>query len=144
MADREKHPNTPRITKNARLVLDILRQVGQPLTAYEVLDRIRPQGITAPTTVYRALERLVECGLIHRLETLNAFVSCGREEVHGPSAIAICTDCHGVIEMQNDAVPGYLYGWAETKDFTVTSLTIEILGQCSQCRIKPEPNVDSE
>ena len=134
MSDRNERSGAHRIPKNARRVLDILQDAGKPLTAYEVLDRLRPLGVTGPPTVYRALDRLVKSGLVHRLETLNAFVSCDREGDHAPSAMAICTDCRDVVEMQNDAVPEHLYSWADAKDFSVTSLTIEILGQCGRCK----------
>lgn len=131
-----KQATEPRLPKYSQHVLRILQDAGKPLTAYEVLDQLRPFGAKAPPTAYRSLTRLVEAGLIHRLESLNAFVACSRGEAHGPSAFAVCTDCNAVVEMKSETVPGYLEGWAEAEDFSISSVTIEVLGLCRKCNKK--------
>jgi hypothetical protein len=64
------------------------------MTAYEILDAVRDKGITAPPTVYRALNRLVEEGLAHRVESINAYVACAHSH-HSDGAVvfAICDNC---------------------------------------------------
>lgn len=131
MAERTKELRLP---KNAERVLRILQDAGKPMTAYEVLDELRPFGVSAPPTAYRSLERLMANGMVHRLESLNAFVACSQGKAHGPSAIAVCTDCNNVTELKGDTVPGYLQGWADAEDFKVVSVAIEVLGICSTCQ----------
>ncbi|ADM10790.1 hypothetical protein PB2503_00105 [Parvularcula bermudensis HTCC2503] len=133
-----RHPSTtdptPKLPKNARRVLQILKDAGRPLTAYQVLDELRAFGVTAAPTAYRSLDRLVATGLVHRLETLSAFVACDRAECHGPAAIAVCTECRQTTEMTGDMVPGYLQGWADAEDFAIDTVAIEMLGRCADCR----------
>jgi Fur family zinc uptake transcriptional regulator len=62
------------LTKNQSLVMGALSQANGPLSAYTILDELREHGFRAPLQVYRALEKVVEFGLVHRLESLNAFV----------------------------------------------------------------------
>jgi len=127
------------LPKNAQRVLQILQDAGKPLTAYEVLDQLRPFGVTAPPTAYRSLDRLLENGLIHRLESLSAFVACTRGETHGPSAFAVCTKCQAVKETKGESVPGTLQKWADAEEFEISSVTIEALGICAKCRTKRPP-----
>ena len=61
---------------NVEEVYDALRTLNRPMSAYQVLDQVREHGISAPPTVYRALEQLVEQGRVHRLESMNAYVAC--------------------------------------------------------------------
>src|SRR5690606_5865135 len=61
------------LTRNQELVLGALNGSGGRLSAYDILDRVRGKGIRAPLQVYRALDKLVERGLAHRLESLSAF-----------------------------------------------------------------------
>jgi Fur family transcriptional regulator, zinc uptake regulator len=68
--------NTPNLTKNQALVLDVLSRAEQPMSAYTILDKLRDNGFRAPLQVYRALEKLLDFGLVHRLESLNSFVAC--------------------------------------------------------------------
>ena len=87
------------MTKNQRHVLDALRQAARPMSAYELIDRLEPHGMHWPPTVYRALKKLVERGLVHRVESLNAFVVC--DHSHNESlgkaaslvAFALCREC---------------------------------------------------
>ena len=66
-----------RLTAQRRRVLELVLGAGRPLGAYELLDALRREGGGAgPPTVYRALEFLVAHGLVHRIETLHAFVGC--------------------------------------------------------------------
>ena len=67
---------TQQLTKNQGLVFDVLSHSQGPLSAYTILDKLRDHGFRAPLQVYRALEKLLEFGLVHRLESINAFVAC--------------------------------------------------------------------
>src|SRR5690606_12796407 len=72
-----------RLTPTRRKVLEILLHHGRSLKAYELLEHMRDvQQGAAPPTVYRALDFLVEEGLVHRLDAINAWTACHRSEEH--------------------------------------------------------------
>lgn len=123
------------LTTNQQRVLSTLQQASVPLTAYALLEQLREHGISAPTQIYRALERLSEQGLVHRLQTLNAYVSCAHTEQcqHGFTAFAICDRCGSVDEFIDHAVAHSLHQWVKNKAFAVRESAIEIRGQCASC-----------
>ncbi|MGB2321810.1 MAG: Fur family transcriptional regulator, partial [Candidatus Puniceispirillaceae bacterium] len=69
-----------KLTRNQTLVLEALASAGQPLGAYSLLDLLRDQGFKAPLQVYRALDQLISEGLVHRLESLNAWTACCEDQ----------------------------------------------------------------
>lgn len=123
------------LTTNQQRVFTTLVEAQRPLSAYAVLDKVRGAGFSAPTQVYRALERLLEEGMVHRLESLNAYVSCTCTEghSHGPMAFAICDDCGGVDEIVDNSLQRYLGRWAKSHAFALRSAAIELHGQCAAC-----------
>ncbi|MFV0600614.1 MAG: transcriptional repressor [Brachymonas sp.] len=123
------------LTANQQLVLTTLQQADGPLGAYALLDRLREAGFSAPVQVYRALERLAEQGLVHRLESLNAYVSCTHSEGcrHGLMAFAICDECGHVDEFTDDGLGRCLGRWMKNNAFSLSSSTIELHGKCTAC-----------
>ena len=123
------------LTRNQGLVLGALNASGAPLSAYDILDTLRADGLRAPLQVYRALDKLVERGLAHRLESLNAFVACADEHCHrkGLIAFAICAKCGKVDEFADAVIEERLGTWATEKGFKVEQTTMEIRGQCAAC-----------
>jgi Fur family zinc uptake transcriptional regulator len=124
------------LTRNQALVLAALAKAEGPLSAYDILDEVRSGGIRAPLQVYRALERLVALGLVHRLESLNAFVACCRHEPHAEdsmTAFAICEACGQVAEFSDREIARRLGRWAEDNAFRPRKTTIEIRGCCRAC-----------
>lgn len=128
--------DTGELTRNQGLVLGTLAGAKGPLSAYSILDRLRGEGFRAPLQVYRALEKLIEFGLVHRLESLNAFVACRQDEcgAHGSIAFAICERCGMVAEFANDEVAQLLEDWAKVERFELAKTTIELRGVCEACR----------
>ncbi|ADZ71127.1 Fur family transcriptional regulator [Polymorphum gilvum] len=124
------------LTRNQALVYGALSDAGGPLTAYTILDRLRDDGFRAPLQVYRALDKLVEFGLVHRLESLNAFVACRHPdcEEHETIAFAICEKCGGVIEFADDRITANLKAWAKQEGFALAKTTIELRGLCRACQ----------
>lgn len=123
------------LTENQQRVLTALQQTKGPLSAYALLERLRKPGFNAPTQVYRALDRLVEHGLVHRLETLNAYVTCthpGRCQ-HNFRAFAICDVCGHVDEFANTDLRRCLGRWIKESAFSLRSSTIELHGECATC-----------
>lgn len=123
------------LTRNQELVLGVLAHAVSPLSAYDILDRLRGDGLRAPLQVYRALDKLTERGLAHRLESLNAFVCCADSNCHdtGTIAFAICESCGKVEEFAEPAVEQKLRGWSKAAGFTPSRTTIELRGLCREC-----------
>lgn len=123
-----------RLTRNQALVLSALDGADGPLSAYAILDQLRGEGLRAPLQVYRALEKLVEHGRAHRLESLNAWVACShRHQPGGLVVFAICGDCGDVREFQDEAVKDLLAGRAHGLAFRMDHATIELHGKCNAC-----------
>lgn len=119
-------------------VLDVLRGAATPMSAYQVLDQLRPQGVQSPPVVYRALERLEKAGQIHRLEALNAyFACCGRDHAKG-TVFAICTCCKRVEEWSGEGIDALIGREAAKGGFVIESRTIEVRGLCADCRGEAE------
>lgn len=124
------------LTKNQALVLGVLERSKEPVSAYAILERLRDHGFRAPLQVYRALDKLLELGKIHRLESLNAFVACTHPaENHGHNAtiFAICKNCGQVTEFHDDDITHRLADWEKTQQFKPEKTTIEIRGYCADC-----------
>ncbi len=123
------------LTRNQALVLDALSSEGGPLSAYSLLDRLRDHGIRAPLQVYRALDKLVEAGRVHRLESMNAFVACCQPGCgdHETTAFAICDTCGNVRELANDPLEAALGNLAGAAGFKLRRSVVELRGLCAQC-----------
>jgi Fur family transcriptional regulator, zinc uptake regulator len=135
MARADPHGHGPALTKNQQLVFGALSAAGQPMSAYSILDSLRDAGLRAPLQVYRALDKLVENGSVHRLESLNAFVACAHKHCHEncASAFAICEKCGSVTEFSDDAVMRRLRGWSGRANFTPSKMVVEVRGMCAAC-----------
>lgn len=137
---RQTEPNdltdahAPALTRHQSLVLDALSGAG-PASAYVLLDRLREHGFRAPLQVYRALDKLIGLGLVHRLETQNAFVACAHPHDHasGVAAFAICESCGKVDEFSDAVAERRLKGWARDHSFKLEKTTIELRGTCAAC-----------
>lgn len=116
-----------------KIIVEALRGVGRPVSAYELIEEVRGKGVTAPPTVYRALQRLIDEGLAHRLESLNAFVACSHSHHRGKAVFAICDGCGTVREFDNASAVRGLQAWAKDNDFQVRSMTLELRGRCASC-----------
>ena len=123
------------LTKNQSLVFEMLTRSAVPMTAYGLLDKLRTQGFRAPPQVYRALDKLVDRGMVHRLESLNAFVACAHEAYHpsGLVAFAICDECGQATEFNDEIVAKRLDAWSAERNFSPSRTTIEIRGECVDC-----------
>lgn len=131
------------LTELRRHVLGLILDSASPTGAYELLDRLRrTRRGAAPPTVYRALDFLLEQGLIHKIERLSAFVGCVAGCAAAPSDAAhmhaaqflICRECGRVVEMQDHEVSAVLARVAKEAGFSVSNATIEAEGLCSGCR----------
>lgn len=124
------------LTKNQNLVMRALSSADGPLSAYSILDELRDEGFRAPLQVYRALEKLMEMGIVHRLESLNAFVACTHPncDTHETTAFMICDKCGNVTEISNDPLAKELTKIADKSSFVLKKSTIELRGLCAPCQ----------
>lgn len=124
-----------RLTPVRRRVLEILLEEHKALGAYDVLARLAQDGFgNQPPVAYRALDFLVDQGLAHRIQRLNAFTACAHMgEDHAP-AFLICRNCHTVAEAAATPAREALEAEAAKAGFQVERTTIEALGLCPACR----------
>ena len=125
-----------RLTDLRREVLGLILDSGGPAGAYDLLDRLKAtRRRAAPPTVYRALDFLIGHGLIHRLESLSAFVGCiAHEHEEHAAQFLICRTCSRVIELEDREVAHALADAAARAGFSVGHATIEAEGLCAGCR----------
>ena len=124
-----------RMTPVRRRVLEILLEEHRALGAYDVLARLAAEGFgNQPPVAYRALEFLVEQGLAHRIQRLNAFAACVHMgEAHAP-AFLICRVCQSVAEASAGAARSALEAEAGRSGFAIERTTLEALGLCPKCQ----------
>ena len=125
-----------RLTAQRRRVLELVWQSHAPVGAYALLERLAADGDgrVAPPTVYRALDFLLAHGLIHRIESLNAYLGCPHPDVIHNGQFLICRNCHAAAEMRDEAVDRALRAGAERHGFAVEAETVELRGLCPDCR----------
>lgn len=129
------HQTDSGLTKNQSLVYGALSKTDGPLSAYTILDNLREHGFRAPLQVYRALDKLVEFGMVHRLESLNAFVACRQPEcdTHETVAFTICETCGQVDEVADHTLAQQLKALAREAGFALKKSTVELRGLCRTC-----------
>ncbi|WP_068315454.1 Fur family transcriptional regulator [Polycladidibacter hongkongensis] len=125
----------PSLTKNQQLVWDVLRHASAPMSAYAILDEVRADGLRAPQQVYRALDKLVDTSLVHKLESLNAFVACAQPccAEHEMVCFAICEACGSVDEFADDQIEQQFAEWTKRSGFVRRQTAVEIKGLCKGC-----------
>jgi Fur family zinc uptake transcriptional regulator len=115
-------------------VLSLIWESHKAVKAYELLDRFKPlKNAAKPATIYRALDFLIEQGLVHRIESLNAFVGCSRSGHQHEQLLLICNRCHDVEERPATDVMAALADEIAQAGFVAHSKAIEIQGLCRQC-----------
>jgi Fur family zinc uptake transcriptional regulator len=124
-----------RLTPQRRRVLELVWNSHAPVGAYALLDRMRDGGARAqPPTVYRALDFLVEHGLVHRIESLNAYVGCAQPARSHVGQFLICTRCRSAAELDDPGIAAAIARRTGEIGFSVSRATVEIAGLCPNCR----------
>ena len=124
------------LTKNQKIVLDIIEKSSQPLKAYSILFDVKKKGINAPLQVYRALDKLVEIGKIHKIESRNAFIACQNSscQVSKATAFSICEICEKVTEISSASLSKYLTNFKDKDGMKYSKYNLEFFGLCKKCR----------
>jgi Fur family zinc uptake transcriptional regulator len=137
--DRAEHlcvAHGARLTELRRQVLKLVWQRHEPIGAYELLEELKAiNGKAAPPTIYRALDFLIEQGLVHRIESLNAFVGCPQPEQTHAGQFLICARCGSIGELDDPGIREAIVARAASvAGFAVERQTIELTGTCAECR----------
>ena len=124
------------LSKNQKIVLDHVEKANQPLKAYSILYNVQKKGLKAPLQVYRALDKLVEIGKIHKIESRNAFVACKNSNciVSNATAFSICESCEDVTEVSNLKLSKYLSNFADKSGMKYNKYNLEFFGLCKNCK----------
>ena len=129
-----------RMTPIRRRVLEILLEGHRALGAYDVLERLREEGLGAhPPAAYRALDFLVRHGFAHKLEKLNAFVACVQASADHSPAFLICKTCDAVAEADAGDIARALAGAAAGAGFQIETAAVEAEGLCPACQTERRP-----
>ncbi len=123
-----------RLTELRRRVLELVWASHKPVGAYAVLERLGDEGRkAAPPTVYRSLDFLLEHHLVHRIDSLNAYVGCNHPGEEHDAHFFICEGCGEAAELAAPAIDGAIDERAATLGFEVKHRTVEVSGLCARC-----------
>ena len=123
-----------RLTRLRRQIFWLLSRADGPMTAYELLDRLRSERSATAAGVYRSLDFLVAHGLAHRLESRKAFVACAHPDHPHVSQFLICRRCGTTVELEDERIASVVGEWSRRLGFEVEAETLEVSGSCSSCR----------
>lgn len=126
-----------RLTPLRQQVLEALWSSHQAQGAYDVLDVLNKTASKklAPLSVYRALDFLVEEGLAHRIESLNAYIGCPHADQHHALQFLICTTCRSVTELDESKITRQLESSSAQHGFTPARTVVEVVGTCAGCSV---------
>ena len=124
------------LSKNQKIIFDLIHKSSEPLKAYTILFNVQKKGIKAPPQVYRALDKLVEIGKIHKIESKNAFVACRNSdcEISKATAFSICESCEVVDEISDVKLSKYLSNFNHKKGMKFKRFNLEFFGLCQKCK----------
>ena len=126
------------LSKNQKIIFDIIDKSGEPMKAYSILFNVQKKGIEAPLQVYRALDKLVEIGKIHKIESRNAFIACQNSncQISKATAFSICENCENVSEISNSKLSKYLSSFSDNSGMKYSKYNLEFFGLCKKCKSK--------
>ena len=126
------------LSKNQQIIFDIIDKSSEPLKAYAILFNVQKKGIKAPLQVYRALDKQVEIGKIHKIESRNAFIACQNSscQITKATAFSICEVCEKISEISNSKLSKYLSNFSDNTGMKYSKYNLEFFGLCKKCTIK--------
>jgi Fur family zinc uptake transcriptional regulator len=130
-----------RFTDLREQVFLLIWQSHKPLGAYVIMDKLAElsKRRIAPPTVYRALEFLLDLKLIHRINSLNAYIGCTNPKSHQSSALKtnyflICSECHDTQEIISPLISDSISQASSEPGFVAQKIWLEVTGLCKQCQ----------
>lgn len=132
-----------RFTTLRKRVLTLVCQARQPAGAYQLLDDLKDEGFSsAPPTVYRALDFLLEQGFIHRLASNNTYLACAHPKDNHEAVFLVCEQCGHTQEIHTDGITRSVKKKSSNYDFKVHKVSVEVSGLCSRCNGKGKGKSD--
>ena len=129
--------NRSRLGKFTAPVLDYLQDQDKPCSAYDILDELRDKGAKAPMQIYRALAKLEEAGLVHKLPKSNSWIACDgyhHDEVQEMLLLLSCQSCGAVEEVHDTTFQQAISALIEKTRYDLPAQTIEVDGLCQPCK----------
>lgn len=125
-----------RLTDLRRQVLELVWASHQPVKAYDLMSQLPREGDAPaqPPTVYRTLDFLRDHGLIHRLDSLNAYIGCSHPNHHDECYFLLCQECGQAEECCTPDLKKAIINTSKSHGFDATATTLEITGLCHLCR----------
>ena len=129
---------TEKLTINQQTVLTLLEGTKEPLKAYAILFDIQKKGIKSPPQVYRALDKLIEIGRVHKIESKNSYIACNNTDCSSKTSTSflICELCDDVTELKKNNLSMYFSKQSEKSNFKYSKHNLEIYGECKTCKNK--------
>lgn len=135
---KNKAKQISELNKKQSLVMNLLSQAKGPLSAYQILHDLNDHGFRGPTQVYRVLDKLLELGMVHRIESMNSFVACRQEKCHEKNKeinlFTICKICGSVQELLSNGLKNIVKSLSKDNNFLLKSSVLELNGVCSKCK----------
>ncbi len=124
------------LSKNQQIIFNLINKSSEPLKAYTILFNVQKKGIKAPPQVYRALDKLVEIGKIHKIESKNAFVACKNSncEISKATVFSICENCEIIDEVSDVKLSKYLSKFNDKNGMKFKRFNLEFFGLCKKCK----------
>ena len=133
-AERTCERRGSKLTGQRREILSSVAQSHSAVGAYDIIERMAEHGPRpAPITVYRALDFLLAHGLVHKIESRNAFVACSHSHEGQPAALLICESCGTVAELDAPEIFARIAEKAKARKFSPAHTMVEISGTCGAC-----------
>ena len=130
-----KKTNDYNSTKNQKIVFNLLQNSGEPLKAYAILENLKREGLKSPLQVYRALDKLVELGIIHKIESQNSFIACSNSNCASNTAFTICRKCGDVKEIKNNHLFEQVSDLGKKNRLKVQRFNLEFYVDCNGCKV---------
>ena len=130
-----KKTNDYNLTKNQKIVFNLLQNSGEPLKAYTILENLKREGLKSPLQVYRALDKLVELGIIHKIESQNSFIACSNSNCASNTAFTICRRCGDVKEIKNNNLFEKVSDLGKKNRLKVHRFNLEFYVDCNSCKV---------
>ena len=130
-----KKTNDYNLTKNQKIVFNLLQNSGEPLKAYTILENLKREGLKSPLQVYRALDKLVELGIIHKIESQNSFIACSNSNCASNTAFTICRKCGDVKEIKNNYLFEQVSDLGKKNRLNVQRFNLEFYVDCNGCKV---------
>ena len=130
-----KKTNDYNLTKNQKIVFNLLQNSGEPLKAYTILESLKREGLQSHIQVYRALDKLVELGIIHKIESQNSFIACSNSNCASNTAFTICRRCGDVKEIKNNHLFEQVSDLGKKNRLKVHRFNLEFYVDCNGCKV---------